>query len=149
MYALGGLVVIWWPGAGKSPILGAPMNFLGQTVSHISIKICRIQNTTHVQYLRPDMTRRRLDSPHILTFVFGNFSLGSLSLDNTTNFGLFIYLLYPKHFGVQKWCSPKHSRIKTAKWKNPCYLYKNIHWNRYASAHNNEALSLVQSMVRV
>ena len=90
------------PGAGKSPNLGAPMNILGQPVSHISIKICRIQNTTHVQYLRPDMTRRRLDSPQILTFVFGNFSLGSLSLDNTTNFGLFIYLLYPKHFGVQK-----------------------------------------------
>ena len=38
MYALGGLVLIWWPGAGKSPILGAPMNFLGQIVSNILIK---------------------------------------------------------------------------------------------------------------
>ena len=91
MYALGGLVVIWWPGAGKSPNLGSPMNILGQTVSHISIKICKFQNTTHVQYLKHDLIRRELTSPYILTVMFGTFRIsGTLCLNVNTNFGLLI-----------------------------------------------------------
>ena len=80
-YTLECSMVLWWPGAGKSPNLGSPMNILGQTVSHISIKICKFQNTTHVQYLKHDLIRRELTSPYILTVMFGTFRIsGTLYL---------------------------------------------------------------------
>ena len=53
--------------------------------------------------------------------------------------------LWSAKMNLTKPLKNKDSQMK----KNLCHVYKNIRWNRYASAHKHEALSLVQSMVRV